>query len=491
MQVRATIVVKTGRRNKKSDAGANPDRGKVKLKHLQHNKVLEVTLFMGAVCALVGIFLLFFSSCGFISAGGVSGGARYDSQTGNPGDGDTPVLSSRLRNNPELADKECDDNNRCKEACRTMYEDSDSYKGCYNLTIEQVSDIEEVFYALVSGDTEELEDIDTDHLEDYLKLGVDGWRDKVIAKQDSLTNNNEKYERWANTLTWIVDQAKDVVPALEVEDQDNEILQEIILEYCNISPLHRCQNDGSDGSINKDDNDLPFGSCQLRLTNMPNAPTYPASHGCNDSVSNTYTCPKTQSYASYSVYHTNSGANTFLLTGGVPTASSSSSSGSGGVFSNTEHKFFYCSYSTDTDPATPNNCGSDSSSPPVPNLPCITLEYKQIFEVDEDNKKLLFSLFGAGEVFFEHSAEDRRYSAFALGHALLKQACAVNDSVSEKQCVRAFYCWVRDHSFLNSAGKTRFVNFVESNDLAEVTGDSRINLNDCAFGGSNFEDIDE
>lgn len=173
--------------------------------------------------------LFFIPSCGLVNSGNNS--FLLDSQVGDPGDGKTPVLGPRLQESPDLADKECEGNDRCEEACRKIYEDTDSYKECYELTIGEVSKIEEVFHFLVESEIDDLEDIDEEDLERYIKVGLDGWRDKVIQKQKDEEDRNERFQ---NTFFWIVDKERDVIPVLEKEDQDNEILEEIFLSYCNI-----------------------------------------------------------------------------------------------------------------------------------------------------------------------------------------------------------------------------------------------------------------
>lgn len=184
---------------------------------------------IGFFCfTFVSVFLL--SSCGL--AGGGSGFFEPSSVSGSgPGDGETPRLASRLQDDPDIADKECEDSESCQETCRYIYEDSDSYKDCYELTIKQVVVREEVFHALLGADTDELEDIEEDDLEDYLETGLDGWRDKVVEKQ---TARDDRDERFRNILRWIVDQENKVVSILQKEDRDNEILREIFLAYCHL-----------------------------------------------------------------------------------------------------------------------------------------------------------------------------------------------------------------------------------------------------------------
>ena len=189
-------------------------------------------------CALIVFFI---PSCGFWS--GENADFSVDSGRSGPGDGDTPTLGPRLNETPDLADKECEDNDRCEEACRRIYEDSDSYRECYKLTIGEVSKIEDVFYALLGEDVEDLEDIDKEDLENYVKVGLDGWRDKVVKEQKK--EEADRNERFQTVLHWIVDIENEVIPILETEDQDNEILEELFLGHCDRRDNNICQNDVS------------------------------------------------------------------------------------------------------------------------------------------------------------------------------------------------------------------------------------------------------
>ena len=218
---------------------------------------LKLFILLAGLFNIVLISLFFFSSCGFIGAGGGSTSFFEDSRVSdaNPGDGDTPRLSSRLKSDSDLGDESCEDNNRCKEACRNIYERVSSYKECYRFNIEKVSLIEDVFYALLEADEEELEDIEEEDLETYINTGIDGWRDKVISKQ--IKNSEEEvaegasdeekradlYTKLKDTLEWIIEQEQKVVPVLEEQDRDNEILEKIILEHCNVDSSYYCRGD--------------------------------------------------------------------------------------------------------------------------------------------------------------------------------------------------------------------------------------------------------
>ena len=195
---------------------------------------------------LMSVFLL--SSCGL--AGGGSGFFDQSSELdGGPGDGDTPRLASRLQDDPDIADKDCEDSDTCEETCRYIYKESDSYKNCDELTIKQVVRLEVVFHTLFEADYDEgrggdLEDIEEDDLRDYLEIGLDGWRDKVVSKQKM--DEDDRDEKFENTLHWIVDDENKVVPVLQAEDRNDEILKEIFLGHCGgLGADNECDNGGA------------------------------------------------------------------------------------------------------------------------------------------------------------------------------------------------------------------------------------------------------
>ena len=223
--------------------------------------ILSVGLFNAIL-----ISLFFFSSCGFVGGGGSTNFFEDSQSDANPGDGDTPRLSSRLEEDSDLGDEPCEDNNRCEEACRDIYEDVDSYKDCYRFNIEKVSGIEDVFYTLLDANMGELEDIEEEDLETYINTGLDGWRDKVIGKQiknseekTDLTDSEERrrdlYVRLETTLEWIIQQEQKVVPVLDEQDRDNEILEKIILEYCNVDSSYHCRENSDDILVNRNNCD--------------------------------------------------------------------------------------------------------------------------------------------------------------------------------------------------------------------------------------------
>ena len=202
-------------------------------KNISLMNLIVLTLVLGGL----------FSSCGFLGLGGGNTFTEESTVNGNPGDGDTPTLSSRFEDNPELADESCKGNDRCEDVCDNIYQESDSKDTCESLTIGEVAKSEEVFYALVSGDPTKLEDIDEDDLKDFLDIGLDGWIVKVIDKQKSYEDADDRKARFSSTLKWIVDQENVVVSVLESKDRKSEVLKEVFLAYCHINDGGGCGKD--------------------------------------------------------------------------------------------------------------------------------------------------------------------------------------------------------------------------------------------------------
>lgn len=450
------------------------------------NKLIMVT---GALISFLTLAFLF-SSCGFMGAG-KQGSFQVASQ-GGPGDGETPTLGPRLlRDNPQLAEEDCEDNERCKEACREIY--PDSYKKCYDITIQQVSDIENVFYALVNAEKEELDDIDDDHLEDYLKIGLDSFRDRVIYKL------GDRYPRFSNILDWFVRAEKVVVPLLEKEDPDNEIFEQLVRGYCDVENHGRCANaDSANPSANSEspyDKNFPTGSCALKTT--ATKPTleniFPSgSPGCSDSDSSApYFCPALSSshFEKYSILHALN-----AVTGVVSESKRVFTYGNGNTqnakvgivfdYAN-DGGLYYCSFEEEASASSP--C---SSGPPPK---CTTLTHKKLAEIDDDdNRDLFMSLVGIGEVFFNEAAGSIKTSAFALGHKLLEKACT-NSKTSLTQCMSVFYCWLDNHAHAepDPTNPVDIKSFLDNNDLQEKIELDEDDLKGCIYDDGSDDGSDD
>ncbi len=438
-------------------------------------------IMIGATISLSVVTLtitFLFSSCGFVAGGG-SSNFQIASQNTGP-DGEAPKLAPRLQQNPKLADEDCSDNDRCKETCKDIYPESSSYKDCYDLNIQQVSDIEEVYYAILKADKDDLEDIEADHLKNYLKIGLDSWRDRVIEKQA------EKYDRFNNILEWIVDDEKDVVPILEREDSDSEILEGIVRGYCDIggganqdsrfvadqAPKLKCQNSRSENrhpgnkehsyndyqtSINKNfplpryysSTSAPRQNCYINIApddnRHPNAgnpiPDLPISHSAGTTIT------------------VRADSRLFPSTGG--------DARNGIILSYKAGSLYYCYLY------------------PLPSThsTATTLHHKKLASIDDDdNKDLFLSLIGAGEVLFNKAADAPAISAFALGHKVLEKACEDSNDTSVEQCIKVFYCWLNAH-----VDGDEIKDMVKNEDFEEKTG-MNINLDsECAYGTKEVE----
>ncbi len=444
---------------------------------------------------VVGVLISFltlaflFSSCGFVNKGG-PGSFQVASQ-GGPGDGETPTLGPRLRDNPQLAEEKCEDNDRCKETCRDMY--PDSYKECYGLTIQQVSDVENVFYALVNADSEELEDIDGDHLKNYLKIGLDSWQERVIEK---LTSKDNRNARFSNILTWIVNEEKDVVPLLEKEDPKNEILEQIVLKYCNVADSGRCGNTDS-ANPHTGVNNFPTGSCALKITTSTE-PSYrfPSTPSCTaGSPATHYVCPELSYFPEYSIAHSfttfNESDVSIVTQDNRGFAYGNTQDGKDGVvFDYADDGGLYYCYHLAVKTSDPTKCsgGGFNTNFIGDDYPCITLTHKKLAEIeDDDDKDLFMSLVGVGKVFFNKAADDLKTSAFALGHKLLEKACSGGTDTSLTQCMSVFYCWLNDHigDAEISTGTDSEKSFLRNSDLQEKIELRIADLEECDY--SNFD----
>lgn len=417
----------------------------------------------------ISSLVVLFYSCGFANQAGQNA-FKIASRSG-AGDGDTPTLKSRILDNPQLAEEDCEDNDRCKETCGDVYPDRDSRKDCYSLNIQQVSNIENVFYALVNATPDELEDIDADHLEDYLKIGLDSWKERVIEKQSG------KYTRFSNILKWIVTEEKDVIPLLEREDSKNEILEQIVLNYCDVED-GRCKNTDSanphEATATSAHNNFPIGACALKITGTKpgDSDRFPPTPDCGGTSSPFY-CPAlgSSNFADYSIYYNITNTTEAVVAEGKREFSTNNAK-KGVVFDYESDNggLYYCSTVMEDDEG--DSLPGCDNRPIALNHRCTTLTHKKLAEIeDDDNKELFMSLVGVGRVFFNHAAENTKPSAFALGHKLLEKACDNRDRDSLIQCMSVFYCW------LNAHNEDHDDKLVDDDDHKDIASDSSSFLN--------------
>ena len=438
-------------------------------------------IMIGATISLSVVTLtitFLFSSCGFVAGGG-SSNFQIASQNTGP-DGEAPKLAPRLQQNPKLADEDCSDNDRCKETCKDIYPESSSYKDCYDLNIQQVSDIEEVYYAILKADKDDLEDIEVDHLKNYLKIGLDSWRDRVIEKQA------EKYDRFNNILEWIVDDEKDVVPILEREDSDSEILEGIVRGYCDIG-----------GGANQDRNDLePKLKCKNTESKNPANKEQAYQYYSSSSSSSNQNFPVPRYYSSSTpkenCYINIAPRDNRQPNAGNPIPDLSIGHNAGAIITvrAERRQFRYDSSNKDARDGIILSYSSGSLYycylDPLPTLTSTetTLHHKKLASIDDDdNKDLFLSLIGAGEVLFYDAADDSAISAFALGHKVLEKACEDSNDTSVEQCIKVFYCWLNSHLNADADNNDDEVKNIINNEKFEEKTGMKIDLdNECDYG---------
>ena len=170
--------------------------------------------------------VLFFQACGFIGQNGVF---------------EQSSLRESLDNSSHLADRtkgdsfysqDCEESSRCESTCEKMYESRNSRLNCYDLSVGEVADVEDVFEILKDSHPEDLKNIDSTALEIFLENGTDGFTDLI---ENNLSNN--KIE---NILDWLADTEK-TAAAFDKEDSNNEVLKTLMLKNCG----NNCSMDGA------------------------------------------------------------------------------------------------------------------------------------------------------------------------------------------------------------------------------------------------------
>ena len=452
-------------------------------------KNIKFYLLLNTVALLLIAFCLL-SSCGLVGSGGNLFGTQGSQVNSNAGNGVAPKLKSRIEANPRLAGKDCEDLPSCKETCKDIYEEKDSLETCYSLKVGRASELEDVFVALFNASKNELEDIDADHLEKYLEIGLDGFLEKLIPKIERITSDTTKYGKLKSILDWIAKEDT-MAGVLETEDGDNEILEGLILAHCDIDSNHKCANTNSDADsavVN-----LPAQLCQLKLTQLDAPPiVFPSSPNRTcELIDHAYrTCPETATSQEISIYAIGdenfSLSNNLEVTSGTQTFSGydtdhtdgNNAPATGVVFDYSSQNLFYCSVTINSTSASPS-CGNHplSSAPPIKS--CTTLTHKKLAEVDEEEKELFIALAGAGQVFFEKSADEGEESAFALGHDLLNKACNAGSSTSKSQCKASFYCFLQGS--ISSWTQTEIDKWFDNKSVKDKLGEE-VDLKGCTYG---------
>ena len=459
--------------------------------------------FFGCVFLLVlpAVFF-FFSSCGFLMAGG---GFNIASSVTGPGDGATPQLASRIAADPKLADKNCSENDRCKETCRDIYEEQTSQKACDKLTVGEVSARENVYHALLDADTKDLEDIEEEDLKAFVKTGLDGWQEVIIGKQKDFLeekregnandpSSSDAYAVFERTLHWIVEQESTVIPILRAEDEDNTILKDLVLSYCDLGdgshtpdskkPRYKCRNQNSRHPSNTHINsEIPYSSTTTEPNQNFPVPYYTngPSPFCFINIS-TLTPPQTwrNPTTEESTHDHENTANVSIHADKrkfeYPAHNTQNDHRNGIIMSYEKQSLYYC-YSN-----------PPPSPPPRTTSGTTTLYHKKLATVSGDNRDLFLSLVGVTDTLFYKAVDENKAEAFSWAHDLLTQACD-GSATSLKQCIAVFYCFlsghIKHHLLQSESGYETINDFLNDDDDDGVEAQiGETELNNCNYKDS-------
>ena len=194
---------------------------------MKNDEVLKtMNKMMFLLVNIITLCLLILCSCGFLK---LENAVSSLSST-------IPHLSLRgSGNGTDIYKRDCEDNTRCEDTCEEIYSKSRSHSDCYELSIGEVADLDDLFHILVEADEEKLEDINMDHFEEYLDIGVDGFIDQVLEK---IKDNNTKID---NIFKWMIKE-EEVAEVLNSEDDSNNVLKELLLAKCNDNCSVRASN---------------------------------------------------------------------------------------------------------------------------------------------------------------------------------------------------------------------------------------------------------
>ena len=389
-------------------------------------------------------FICFTSTCGFLDMAG--SGVKFGtlSSVDNSGPGETPTLRPRLQANPGLKSEPCDEHERCKETCRDIYRELLTQKQCYKLTIGDVADLEDVFYTILRGNKSELADIDTEALENYIKLDLTGFSEKLIDRIND-TELSLRRRKLQAILNWIVDEEKTVVPVLKLEDQKNEILSALFKSYC---------NQGS-GPSTQDTNLFTVKGClqELKSHASHNAPRSPRPHihtrplTAPDLHTHTYIMGGTipEHGCRMKIHHT--GTTNYEISISYQAEGNDYTSSVDGdeivvesllafdSFDSSDN-LYYCSLEqkqrcNGNCPTLPSGIGKMPH--PVTNNGEEIIVTKSSLTTVED-KDLFIALSAGAGAFFNYAMKRKKQEAFLLGYSLLEDACSTDE------CKQAFLC---------------------------------------------------
>ncbi len=214
---------------------------------------------------ILAVFLLF--SCGFLEEAQFQSRGSGTGGEGSSGRGRVPDLSKRISSSPRISKNRCKESESCRQVCEDLYNNLGSYRNCYDLSIGEVSDMQELVDALTEADEQEdlPEQIKGKTVALYIEAGLDGFNEEVMGVIDDF-KDNEKKEAYQTILHWIANN-KDIAEAFREEDTDHETLRNLLLNHKeSLSALEDCKNTRADASSCRAVGNNPYSICTHHCT---------------------------------------------------------------------------------------------------------------------------------------------------------------------------------------------------------------------------------
>ena len=185
---------------------------------------------------LLGIlFLILLIYSGFMMSCAIPGvGSDTFSTSSDDDDDDDDVDVAEKRRDSSRDRRPCENRDSCQDSCDYMFRNSRSRSACYNLTFDDVSDLEIVFDELHSSSISKrsLEDIDVSDFEDFIALDVDGWVNIIVGEEGKDHDDHEAYssQEARAALEWIAEN-ENVSRAIIDKDEHYDILYHLLLQF--------------------------------------------------------------------------------------------------------------------------------------------------------------------------------------------------------------------------------------------------------------------
>ena len=182
---------------------------------------------------LGSLFLILLIYSGFMMSCQMPNGGSNIFSVGDSDDEDDNVAVAESRRRSSSRDRRpCEDRDSCQDSCDYMFRNSRARSECYELSFDDVSDLESVFDELHASSISKrsLQDIDVDDFEDFLALDTDGWVDIIMGEEGSDHDNHEAYSsgKAKSALEWIAEN-EDVARAIARADDNHDTLYHLFL----------------------------------------------------------------------------------------------------------------------------------------------------------------------------------------------------------------------------------------------------------------------